>query len=405
MKTIKRFLTAVMLLLPLLPAFGTDFQYKHKEKEQYRIVSEVKEEVLFNGEIQFSTKILNRIGITVDTTDESGSGLSVTFQISEQQEGQESYTWAMEETVTLQMNPRGGYSGIPDGQYLPSVRDVPLFPDKETEPGTSWHFPATEVHDLKPFFGIDYRITIPFNAFYTYEGPVQIGERTLHKLKINYNIVHPIDREQAKEVSEGWETYYPVKIGGSLKQTLYWDAEAGKPHSVDEEFRIEYTMNNGDTYTFRGVSHGEATYTIEMPKKEMKEEITEDLQNTEGVTVEETDEGISLTMENIQFKPDSAELLPSEIPKLEKIAEILRHYPDRDIMVVGHAARLGGEEWLQKLSEMRANTVSEYLIDQGVRKRPQVVTKGMGSRKPLGDNRTEEGRSRNRRVEIIILEN
>ena len=142
-----------------------------------------------------------------------------------------------------------------------------------------------------------------------------------------------------------------------------------------------------------------------MSKDEMTENIGKDLQGMEGVTVEKTAEGVSLTLENIQFKPDSAELLPSELEKLEKISAILNKYPGRDIMIVGHAAKLGDESWLQTLSEMRAASVAEYFIEHGVRGKAQIVTKGMGSRQPAGDNSSEEGRKKNRRVEIIILEN
>jgi outer membrane protein OmpA-like peptidoglycan-associated protein len=401
----KGFLPVVFILIQLVPAAGIDFNYTHKEGEQYRIVSEVREEVLYNKELLFKTQILNRIGITVLAEKGNSTDLEVVFQISEQMEGQDSYTWSIEETIPLSMGIKGAYGEIPPEQYLPSVRNVPLFPEGDIAPGATWYFPAVEVHDLKPFFDIDYRVHIPFNAFYKYDGTVENDGRTYHQITIIYNIVHKIDTIAAKKVSIGWETYYPVKISGGLKQTLLWDTEAGKPHSVNEEFKIEYAMNNGDTYLFRGVSAGQAWYTVEMPKQEMQDDIIDELGDTEGVTVEETDEGISLTLENIQFKPDSAELLPSEIPKLEKIGEILLRYPDRDIMIVGHAARLGNETWLQKLSEMRANTVAEFYISRGVRDRSRIVTKGMGSRQPLGDNNTEEGRSRNRRVEIIILEN
>jgi len=87
------------------------------------------------------------------------------------------------------------------------------------------------------------------------------------------------------------------------------------------------------------------------------------------------------------------------------IAEILKRYPDRDILVGGHTALAGTAEGRQKLSEERAAAVAEYLIDRGARTDTQIVVRGYGAEKPLADNSTEAGREKNRRVEITILEN
>jgi outer membrane protein OmpA-like peptidoglycan-associated protein len=117
------------------------------------------------------------------------------------------------------------------------------------------------------------------------------------------------------------------------------------------------------------------------------------------------DEGITISLENVQFQAESAELLPPEREKLAKIAGILRRYPDRDILVGGHTALAGTEAGRLQLSQDRAAAVADYLIAVGVRKPERMVVRGYGAEKPLGDNRTEEGRRRNRRVEITILEN
>jgi outer membrane protein OmpA-like peptidoglycan-associated protein len=85
----------------------------------------------------------------------------------------------------------------------------------------------------------------------------------------------------------------------------------------------------------------------------------------------------------------------------------LEKFPDRDIAIAGHTARASGytEEDYQALSEKRANAVGDFLLALGARRPAQVTTRGMGARMPLGDNATEEGRRKNRRVEITILEN
>jgi outer membrane protein OmpA-like peptidoglycan-associated protein len=117
------------------------------------------------------------------------------------------------------------------------------------------------------------------------------------------------------------------------------------------------------------------------------------------------EDGVTITLENINFGPDSAYLLPGEKEKLDKIAEILGMYSDRDLLIIGHTALAGTEEGRKELSEERARVVGEYLLSLGVREESQMAYQGLGATRPIAGNSTEEGRRRNRRVEIKILEN
>jgi len=123
------------------------------------------------------------------------------------------------------------------------------------------------------------------------------------------------------------------------------------------------------------------------------------------VNVRTVDEGVSISLEDIGFYPDSDVLLPGELAKLDKIAEILKRYPERDILVGGHTALAGTSEGRMKLSTDRAKAVTDYLLSKNVRTADRIVIRGYGAQKPVADNSTEEGRRKNRRVEITILEN
>jgi len=74
-------------------------------------------------------------------------------------------------------------------------------------------------------------------------------------------------------------------------------------------------------------------------------------------------------------------------------------------MVGGHTALAGTEESRRTLSVDRATVVADYLIEKKARPQERVVVRGFGSDRPVADNSTEEGRRKNRRVEITILEN
>lgn len=121
------------------------------------------------------------------------------------------------------------------------------------------------------------------------------------------------------------------------------------------------------------------------------------------VIVENTAAGIRLTMQNLNFKPDSAELLLGENERLDQIAQVLKEVPDQMFLVEGHTASVGYEKGEMKLSVERANSVANALIQRGI-PREKFICKGSGGTKPIADNSTQEGKAKNRRVEITILE-
>jgi outer membrane protein OmpA-like peptidoglycan-associated protein len=144
-----------------------------------------------------------------------------------------------------------------------------------------------------------------------------------------------------------------------------------------------------------------------MDRSDLAEEMRDEIEKSQiaDTEVRVTDEGVTVSLQNIQFLPDSAVLQTTEKKKLEVIAGVLSRYPEHDILVTGHTALAGTEAGRQQLSEERARAVGGYLLQLGVRSAEQIVTRGVGAREPIAENTTEEGRRKNRRVEITILEN
>ena len=199
----------------------------------------------------------------------------------------------------------------------------------------------------------------------------------------------------------------PLRVLGASDQTVYWDRELGQPAAYQETFRMIFELSDGTTLEFRGEAAAEVIEAAPMDRGRMADEIAEDLDRLgiADASVRATDEGVAISLEDIRFKPDSPELVEGEQAKLERIAEILARYPDRDIQVNGHTALAGTEEGRKKLSEERAAAVAGFLVAKGVRQSERVVIRGFGATVSVADNGTEEGRRRNRRVEIILLEN
>lgn len=101
------------------------------------------------------------------------------------------------------------------------------------------------------------------------------------------------------------------------------------------------------------------------------------------------------------FEIDSAELSFDAQATFDKIANVFKDYDKTAVHVVGHTDSTGSDEYNQKLSERRASAVAKYLSSQGVTSM-RIVTWGRGEREPIAGNDTKAGRTRNRRVDIVI---
>src|ERR1700761_6687424 len=119
-----------------------------------------------------------------------------------------------------------------------------------------------------------------------------------------------------------------------------------------------------------------------------------------GVSVTRMGDNITLNMPgNITFKSDSSELDPSFYKVLNSVDLVLKKYNKTVVEVAGHTDSTGAPDYNQKLSERRANSVAQYLENQGLAKN-RVVTVGAGETRPVADNATPAGRQANRRVEL-----
>jgi len=89
---------------------------------------------------------------------------------------------------------------------------------------------------------------------------------------------------------------------------------------------------------------------------------------------------------------------------LKKVADSMKENPKAKAIVKGHTDNVGSKAYNMRLSKVRANTVKLYLVKQFGIKRYRIAAFGYGFSKPVADNNTEEGRQKNRRVEIFIKE-
>ncbi len=136
---------------------------------------------------------------------------------------------------------------------------------------------------------------------------------------------------------------------------------------------------------------------VDVSQKKVSTEISKDL------IIVPIEVGQSIRINNIFFESGKSVLKKESFPELDRVAEFLVTSADIKIEIAGHTDNVGKPATNQKLSLARAKAVTNYLIKAGIAKE-RIAAKGYGSTKSVADNKTKEGKAKNRRVEFTILD-
>lgn len=124
-----------------------------------------------------------------------------------------------------------------------------------------------------------------------------------------------------------------------------------------------------------------------------------------GAEVTRVGEGINVTFNEeagVYFDTNKSNVKGTSAETLNRLAEIFREYPKSVILIEGHTDSAGSDEYNMTLSQQRAESVTKYLIAQGIAS-DRFTTKWYGESQPKADNATPEGKAKNRRVELGII--
>jgi outer membrane protein OmpA-like peptidoglycan-associated protein len=108
-------------------------------------------------------------------------------------------------------------------------------------------------------------------------------------------------------------------------------------------------------------------------------------------------------MEALRFDADSTSINEGMYPLLEELYQFLNANPNVEVEIGGHTNNIPPDYYCDQLSTARAKSVADYLVRRGVSD-TQVSYRGYGKRQPIASNDTPEGRAKNQRVEIKILD-
>ncbi len=105
----------------------------------------------------------------------------------------------------------------------------------------------------------------------------------------------------------------------------------------------------------------------------------------------------------VNFQSSKADILPDSQEEIKRFADFLRKNEEYQVIIYGYTDNSGNEASNKRLSQNRAKAVMRALIDNGI-KLIRLTAIGMGSKNPIADNATPEGRTKNRRIEVELIQ-
>lgn len=227
-----------------------------------------------------------------------------------------------------------------------------------------------------------------------------------------------------REGSQDWDIYYfelydgvkpdPVNYvkgkvyNAKTKEPVLANIEIVELESQKQIFNSKNIMPGGEYLACIPLKHRYAMnvnapgYLFFSEHFDLSEKNTLDNAYIIDVPIQPIEPGATIVLKNIFYETDKFELNPLSITELNKIIKLLQDYPDMHIEISGHTDNVGSLDYNKKLSENRAKTVYQYLIDHGI-KATRLKYTGYAYTKPIADNSSEKGRALNRRTELKII--
>jgi len=403
----KLIIALLLFLSPFINAEEQTVLFTVEPGQKYRIIEKFNLSQYRNGQYQGHVYRENR---GIYSTESLGADL---YRISGQvykleEKTKEGFKTASavqgQEDTSFTLSSKGAML-VPGTDY-PRLRSFPTFPSRGVKPGDKWEG-GLEVVVSSPDGSS--RAVLPQYCEYTFKGVDHWEGREVFVIQAQYAVRYRAG--QSKDADS-----FLKSLSGKHVVSLLIDKET-------REFLLMKDIMEEDSLYLDGSSLREKGFLLTFYKgielldrpglsREVKTVLSDKLKESLGsqgltlddeVSVDQSEEGLSLNLKNLHFEPNLAVILPEDRPLLDSIASILKTIPDRTFFVKGHTADVGTMESQITLSEDRAKKIVDELVSRGINAE-RFLYSGLGGLEPLGDNATDEGRKQNRRVEILILE-
>ena len=198
----------------------------------------------------------------------------------------------------------------------------------------------------------------------------------------------------AKEIAERKEALKKIEELKQIKNRVILEAREAEINRAKQEIENKTKKLKS---TEEQIKAEQARIKAEQEKtKKLQQELAE-------LHAKQTKRGLVLTLGDVLFETNKADLLPGAMRSIDKLANFLEDNPNRKVLIEGHTDSRGSEAYNLKLSQKRADAVKQALISRGIES-TRIIAKGYGEAYPVASNLTSAGRQQNRRVEIVILD-
>lgn len=372
------------------------FFWNLKVGERIESVKTADVEYYENGLLKKTYKERNIVDLTVIAiAPKGGYRVSGVFKIFRLYDGNSVFHLEEEYSSDFIIHTNGKFE-VPYNYFMPNVRHIPTFPDKEISLTHSWNSEAMEIVKVNNAPNL----AMALSADYLFAN-IETNENNDPLAVIQYHIMTDKDLLQAGLSRNG----YPERIYGFNYGTFLWDMNKNIPVSQTERYQIlfgygknlsylslQYKMNIISTYKIYSTITEEEN---EINKKKLEDNLNDD------VVVDTVPEGLVIRLGEILFDTDSYTLKEDAKDTVDNIINAIKQtYPDREIIVEGHTDNTGEANYNQALSEKRAKTVADYILPK--LEHDKLSYRGFGDKEPIASNDNPDGRQKNRRVDIII---
>jgi len=363
--------------------------------DRYRIIERSDYRIRVNGSYKGHVYNENRGILNVTREDNGSYSAKGTFYVFEEltKDGSRNASKVDEVNDSFFSLYSSGEMIIGADQTYPLLRSFPNYGNELFSKGDKWLAFSEKVvlqnNTITKF---------PVYCEYTYDGTGTYNGINVHNIRAKYAV-----RYNHGDDPDGNENL--KNISGTHDVNIIIEIETGSPVLIRDRMKELHSFTNGGTLEktgfiltfFKGITGMEKGQLAER----LLNDIDDDLLN--DVEISESDEGLILTLNQLHFVPDQAVILKEDERLLDSIAEALKKIQERTFFVKGHTADIGTVESQMSLSLERAFVVVGELVKRGIPE-DRFLYMGIGGNEPLDSNETEEGRARNRRVEIVILE-
>jgi outer membrane protein OmpA-like peptidoglycan-associated protein len=239
----------------------------------------------------------------------------------------------------------------------------------------------------------------------------KVAERNIDKLNVeNAELIakkRTLEAERAKRetgraMSEAERARREAEMATS--EAEHARREAGKAMSEAEQARMAAAADaERAAIAKQQAEQAKSAAEVESAKAAMaKAEADQLMKELSELKAQQTERGIVLTIGDVLFATGKANLSSDANKSVAKLAEFLKKYQNRNVLIEGHTDSVGKDDYNLTLSRGRADSVKYKLVENGI-EAGRITTMGYGKKFPLASNDTMAGKAQNRRVEVIIL--